>query len=55
MIMKNDMLDSLRNILSGFTVRNEKFLFTTLARLLAVGCLIVAAYFVWKLAGQLNL
>lgn len=48
-------LSKIRESLSGFTVRNEKFLFTSLARILAFGCLIVAAYFAWKLAGQLNL
>ena len=39
--------------MSGFSARHEKFIFTTLARILAVGCIIVAAYFAWKLAGQL--
>lgn len=53
--MKNHFLNNLKDSLSGFTIKNEKFLFTTLARLLAVGCIIVAAYFVWKLAGQLNI
>jgi len=53
--MKTDFLEKMRGLFSGFTVRNEKFLFTTLARILAVGCLIVAAYYVCKLAGQLNI
>ena len=43
------------DFLSGFTARHEKFIFTSLARLLAVGCMIVAAYFAWKLSGQINM
>lgn len=39
--------------LPGFVTKNEKFIFTTFARILAVGCIAVAAYFAWKLAGQL--
>ena len=53
--MKHDFLDRTRDFLSGFTVRNEKFLGSTLPKILAVVCLIVAAYYAWKLAGQLNL
>jgi len=53
--MIRNLLNNLRESLSGFTVRNEKFLFTTLARILAFACMIVAAFYVWKLAGQINL
>lgn len=41
--------------LSGFSTRHEKFIFTTLARILAVCCIAVAAYFAYKLSGQINL
>jgi hypothetical protein len=41
--------------LSGFTTKHEKFIFTTLARILAIGCMLVAAFFAWKLAGQINM
>lgn len=39
--------------LPGFVARHERFIFTTFARILAVGCILVAAWFAWKLAGQL--
>ena len=45
------LLDSLE----GFTSRNEKFIFTTLARILALCCMAVAAFFAWKLSGQLKM
>jgi len=53
--MIRDMTNKLKEFFSGFVTKNEKFLFTTLARILAIGCLIVAAFYVWKLAGQINL
>lgn len=31
----------------------SRFIFTTLARILALCCLLVAAYFAWKLSGQI--
>lgn len=53
--MMQNMLDRARDFLSGFAVRNERFLGSTLPKILAIVCLIVAAYYAWKLAGQLNL
>lgn len=50
-----EFLKEIADKVSGFTVRNEKFIFTTLARILAVCCILVAAYFAWKLSGQLKL
>jgi len=46
-----DILDTA----SGFVTKHEKFIFITLARILALGCLGIAIYFVWKLSGQLSL
>ena len=49
---------SLRSFLdsfSGFVTRHEKFIFTTLARILALGCMIIAAYFAWRLSCQINM
>lgn len=53
--MFQDFINRARAFFSGFTVRNEQFLFSSLPKILAVVCLIVAAYYAWKLAGQLNL
>ena len=50
--MKNP-ITKITDSLNGFTTRNGKFIFTTFARILAVGCAAVAAYFAWKLGGQL--
>ena len=40
---------------SGFTTRHEKAIYTTLARLLAAGCIAVAAYYAWKLGVQIRM
>ena len=39
---------------SGFTAHHEKAIFTTLARILAIGCIAVAAYYAWKLGVQIR-
>lgn len=52
--MKN-FLKNITDSLGGFTSRHEKFIFTTLARILAIGCILVAGYFAWKLSGQLKM
>ena len=41
--------------LNGFTARHEKAIFTTFARILAVVCILVAAYYAWKLGKQIHM
>lgn len=50
------MKDIIRKALdsaAGFTARHRKFIFTTLARIVAALCFGVAALFAWKLSGQI--
>jgi hypothetical protein len=39
--------------LSGFMLRHEKNLFTTGARLMAVTCIVIAAFYALRLGSQL--
>ena len=45
------LLDSIE----GFTVRHERAIFTTFARILAVICILVAVLYAWKLGVQLKM
>lgn len=46
-------IHSVIDSVAGFTSRHEKFIFTILARILAFGCIGVAACFAVRLASQL--
>jgi len=46
---------SILDSMSGFITRHEKFIFITVARILAMGCLGTAIYFAWKLSRQLTM
>lgn len=46
-------IQSIIDSVTGFTSRHEKFIFTTLARILAFGCIGIAACFAYRLASQL--
>lgn len=48
-------ISRLLGFVSSLSTRHEKFIFTTLARILAVGCMLVAAFFAWKLGVQLSM
>lgn len=52
--MKN-IFQRIMDSLGGFTTRHERFIFTTLARILAAGCLLIALYFAWRLSMQLKM
>lgn len=40
---------------NGFTSRHEKAIYTTFARILAIACIAVAAYYAWKLGVQIRM
>jgi hypothetical protein len=50
-----DLLKRIGESLDGFTGKHEKFIFTTLARIIAIGCVILAAYFAWKCSVQIRM
>lgn len=50
-----EILTRLGASIDGFTTRHEKFIFTTLARILAIACILVAAYFAYRLSVQIRL
>lgn len=52
--MKNPIRTFL-DFFDGLVASREKFIFTTLARILAICCIMGAAYFAWKLTGQLRM
>lgn len=47
-------IKTLTDSINGFTARHEKAIFTTFARILAIGCFAVAAYYAWKLGVQVH-
>lgn len=47
-------IERITESMKGFKIRHEKTIFTTVARMLAFACMVVAAIYAIRLAGQIS-